>query len=239
MRIAAKRLRYVLEVTGFVLRRAGRHRAPPRARPPGHPRRDPRLRRDAAAGARAPRGAAAARRQGSAGEGRPAHPTSTPGWRPRPRTGPPIADSTSWPSISRHAASCSTTASPPSGAARRRPAPGCGSSAPSTATCSAPGRRAAPRRRPSAPAGRRRRLTAPPAKRRHRPNRPASTASAQISRRNATRSVTSRFSVGPAPRRGARARRLSGGGHGPVAEVGESAVEAAFVDQVEIEPYPS
>ena len=48
MRIAAKRLRYVLEVTGFCFGASGRHRPAPRPRPAGHPRRDPRLRSDAA-----------------------------------------------------------------------------------------------------------------------------------------------------------------------------------------------
>ncbi len=159
------------------LRQAGRHGAPPRPRPAGHPRRDPRLRRDAAAGARAPRAAAAARRRQRSGRAPGGLPISIRGWRPGRRIEPPTAGSTCWRSTSRPAGSCCRTASPTSGGARSRPAPGCGWSGPSTATCAAPARRGAPRRPRSAHDSGRRRPSGPRDRPRRRPSGPGSTGS--------------------------------------------------------------
>ena len=80
MRIAAKRLRYVLEATELCFGKRGTHGAAQAKRPSGGPRRAPRLRRDAPAG-RAPPGRAsgAGRRRGSRPRRRRAG--------PRPRAG--------------------------------------------------------------------------------------------------------------------------------------------------------
>ena len=73
LRIAAKRLRYVLEATGFCFGRPATTALPPREGAPGHARRDPRRRRDAAARPRAPRADCGARtpRTSAAGPGTP------------------------------------------------------------------------------------------------------------------------------------------------------------------------
>ena len=167
MRIAAKRLRYVLEVTGFCFGKpadTARRRA-----------RDlqdilgeihdcdvmlPRVRRhleeiqkrDAGRSGRRPR----------------ARPTSTRGSPPGHLTGPPIAASTCSRSISRPVGDCSTIALPPSGSGRRRGEPGTGSSGRWRATCAGPARRAG-RRRQRRPGPRRRRRSGRHARPRPRP----------------------------------------------------------------------
>ena len=98
-------------------------------------------------------------------------------------------------------------ASPRSGSARRKPAPGCGWSAPSTATCGERARPAAPPRPRSVPAGRPRPPSAPPARRRLRPSRRVSTASAPAAKPSSAPSATSRPSGAPAPCRAGRASR--------------------------------
>ena len=91
------------------LRPARRHGAAPRPGPPGHPRRDPRLRRDAAAGARALRSScSAATPRAVQGEGRHRRRTSIRGWPPGHLTGPRTAGSMCSPSTSRPAAICSS-----------------------------------------------------------------------------------------------------------------------------------
>ena len=84
MRIAAKRLRYVLEATESCFGRAGPVGAPARQGPSGRAGRDPRLRRDAPAGRAPPRRAARARRGRRARARRRRRRTSTPSW-PRGR----------------------------------------------------------------------------------------------------------------------------------------------------------
>ena len=141
MRIAAKRLRYVLEVTGFCFGRpadTARRRARDLQDILGEihdcdvmlPRVRDHLKELQHSDAKA------------VGSGRGRRPTSIPGSRLRRRIEPPIAASTCSPSTSRLAASCSPTGSSPSGSARRRPALGSGWSARSTATCDARARRA-------------------------------------------------------------------------------------------------
>ena len=77
MRIAAKRLRYVLELVGFCLGEVGAEAQAPRARAAGGARRDPRLRRDARADRREPRARTRRLRRARRALSRPSAPRSS------------------------------------------------------------------------------------------------------------------------------------------------------------------
>ena len=90
-------------------------------------------------------------------------------------------------------------------AARRRRAPGCGSSARSTATCAARARPVAPRRPPRGARQQAEAADRAARRRRPRPSRRDSIASARPRRPSSARSATSRSSAGPLRRRAAPA----------------------------------